>query len=283
MGEQGHWYGADGRLITQVPYAAPRAGFRAPTLRDARLGGLRPSVTTLLGLLDKPGLRVWGIKHAVHTALYTLRRYDETPDEHVKRVIAAHDEFAEEAADRGTQIHSLLARGLGNGHYSPDEPEAEIVDAFWPVYKDLGLVVERAEHSFVSPFGWAGTVDWLGTWRGQPAILDFKTQEFDDPKDANFYEEHALQLSGYALGTGNVDRKRLSLILSRNKPGVVAFHAWGAKDSELVPRYDRAFTALWNLWRILKNYDPASVSVEEQAEWLTQQTKAVQDQQNLTL
>ena len=69
MDESGHWYTPDGVLGTDVPYAGKREGFRRPTLRDARKNGWLPSVTTIISLLDRPGLRAWRMARAIEIAL----------------------------------------------------------------------------------------------------------------------------------------------------------------------------------------------------------------------
>ena len=52
-----HWYKQDGSPCYEVPYADPKKGMRSTTIRDARKLNLVPSVTTILQVMDKPGLR----------------------------------------------------------------------------------------------------------------------------------------------------------------------------------------------------------------------------------
>lgn len=273
MGEAGHWYDpVTGKLISHVPYAdKARAGeMRDTTLRDARKMGLLPSVTTILGLVDKPGLRVWAVRHAIQTALLygTPSKYEAT--DYVRQIVEAHEERGKNAAELGTQIHKGIGLRLEDKRWDDIvAPEvSEVVDGFFPWYESFGLELVKSEHSFISPLGFAGTVDYIGVYTGEdkkkhgPVIADFKTQDFDNIKEANFYDEHVLQLAGYAVGTGNTGHKRLSIIISRTVPGLVAAHWWD--DTK---RWDASFKALWRLWKLMKNYDPKRFIHEEEATW----------------
>ena len=202
-------------------------------------------MTTILSLLDRPGLREWKLNWAIECAL-------AMPNPTIEDVRAEADAYAEWAASQGSKIHLGLSEHF-NGRTIQIEPEVdEVVREFWPWYRESGLSVQRAEHVMVSPLGWAGTVDYLGTYHGRTAIVDFKTQDFEDVRKALFYDEHALQLSGYALGAGLVGAQRLSVILSRQVPGLVALHDWTPQAS----RWDRAWLALWETWQHIKNYYP---------------------------
>ena len=65
----GHWYRCDGTPVHRLP-TADGQGERPTTLRDARRLKLYPSVTSILGILAKPGLEKWKLDQV---ALATLR------------------------------------------------------------------------------------------------------------------------------------------------------------------------------------------------------------------
>jgi len=244
MDESGHWYDKDGHLILEVPRARG-GGTRPPNLRDARKYSYLPSVTTVLGVVDRPGLRVWWTEAVIETA---LRLPHATKGEIIEEASA----YVEWAAQQGSKIHLGISEHF-NGRYISIEPEVDAtVREFWPWYSTSGLVVLRSERPVVSPLGYAGTVDYEGTYDGHPCFLDFKTQDFDRVQDANFYDEHALQLAGYAEAAGHPEYKRLSAILSRTTPGLVAFHDWTPENA----RWSKAWLALWEFWQHLKNYYP---------------------------
>lgn len=248
--EYGHWYTPTGELQTEIGYAdRKRVGEkRAVTLRDARKYGWYPSVTTVLTLLARPGLQEWMLQNAIECAL-------RMPNPTVEEVRAEADEYRDWAASQGSKIHLGLSEHF-NGRPLEIEPEVdEIVREFWPWYRESGLSLQRAELAVVSPLGYAGTVDYTGTYFGAAAVVDFKTQNFDAPHKALFYDEHALQLAGYDEALGGPSRVRLSVILSREVPGLVAMHNWSEKIGENA-RWSKAWLTLWKLWQILKNYYP---------------------------
>jgi len=107
-----------------------------------------------------------------------------------------------EAANRGTRMHAYLEHYIVSGDMKPlpgnpyAHPSwfmaAEVilkglcnVDNFWgseiPLYYS-GL--------------YAGTTDCIGTWKGRPAILDFK--QTNKPKKREWIEDYFLQLAAYA-------------------------------------------------------------------------------------
>src|SRR5512136_668210 len=71
--ENAHWYRRDGEPLHSVPSAKGEP--RPTTLRDARKLGLLPSVTNVLGVINKPELVEWKMTQAVLAAL-TLPRLE---------------------------------------------------------------------------------------------------------------------------------------------------------------------------------------------------------------
>jgi len=111
-------------------------------------------------------------------------------------------EITTEAANRGTRMHAYLEHYVlsqdmkplpGNPYAHPSWfMAAEIilkglqhVDEFWgtevPLYYS-GL--------------YAGTTDLIGTWKGRPAIMDFK--QSNKVKKREYIEDYFLQLAAYA-------------------------------------------------------------------------------------
>lgn len=266
VSEGGHYYDPlTGKLFGPVAMTT-RDGMRPFDLRDARKVGASPSVTTVIATIDKPGLRTWIRNRDIETALRlpTLIGVEDK----IQRVKDEADAYVKWSAEFGSQVHLGISLHLQDLAVDPGQVMHgvdEIVRAFKLWYRTSGLVCERSEHSFISELGFAGTIDFLGTFQGDPCIADFKTQDFDDPKDANLYDEHWLQLAGYAVGTEQRHHKRLSVIISRSTPGLVKLHLWPTKDYE---RHDAAWLSLWEFWQHLKNYYPGG------EEWLrTLQTR----------
>lgn len=266
-----------GELVSQVPYKdAKRAGeMREATLRDARPLGLLPSVTTVLQLLDKPMLNRWKVETALEALFSGMAQTKEEAVEQMDRV-------GSDAADLGTAIHhgiETALKGLSpwTGSIEVRRQVMPVVEGFMRWYGTSGLVCESAEHTVVSrTYGYAGTIDFLGTLNGQPVICDFKTQDFTElkigaKKDGKnigplFHEpEYPLQLAAYELAIGDLrpgtewelqpSRDRYSILISRQVPGLVAVKKWEERE-----RWDKAWLNLWAAWQDLKNYYPLEAS-----------------------
>jgi len=115
---------------------------------------------------------------------------------------AKAQEITTEAANRGTRMHAYLEHYVLQEDMKPlpSNPyahpswfmAAEVilkglcnVDEFWGVEVPLyysGL--------------YAGTTDLIGTWKGRPAIIDFK--QTNRPKKREWIEDYFLQLAAYA-------------------------------------------------------------------------------------
>ncbi len=67
--ESGHWYAADGSPAYRI--IGKNGKERNTTVKDARERNLVPSVTTVLGLVAKPGLNTW-LQQQVLLAALTL-------------------------------------------------------------------------------------------------------------------------------------------------------------------------------------------------------------------
>ncbi len=70
--DNAHWYQRDGEPLHSVLSAKGEP--RPTTVRDARKLGLLPSVTNVLGVINKPELVEWKMTQAVLAALTLPRR-----------------------------------------------------------------------------------------------------------------------------------------------------------------------------------------------------------------
>ena len=144
-------------------------------------GKRAPSVTTILGVLDKPGLDRWRVKQA----------------------LAGTDPYANmNAADAGTIAHAAIEADLGFGPGAPpvemtgrsDEVLREARVAFthfrqWRAGHDLQpLLMEEVLVSEAHRYG--GTADFYGMIDGKLEVADFKTS-------GAVYPENFVQLAAY--------------------------------------------------------------------------------------
>ena len=77
------------------------ATMRPTTLRDARKLGLLPSVTNVLGVINKPELVEWKMTQAVLAALTLPRLEGEGEDAFAKRVVEQGKDVVEDAREGG--------------------------------------------------------------------------------------------------------------------------------------------------------------------------------------
>lgn len=158
-----------------------------------------PSVTTLLGLLDKPALKRWAANTA---ADYATDHWDELtgmrPSERRNSIASAPWAERDRAAASGTAIHALAEQLLAG---APVDVPAEIS----PKVEAVARFLERAQLTKVAAecmvwsepddemglSGFAGTFDLLAAHPARgTCLVDWKTGK-------GVYGEHAVQLAGY--------------------------------------------------------------------------------------
>ncbi|HEY7825003.1 MAG TPA: hypothetical protein VIG24_19340 [Acidimicrobiia bacterium] len=156
-------------------------------------GELVPSVTNVIGILDKPALPRWSAKMVAETAYRMRHSLAEMEEgEAVDMLKSSPWSRSKRAADRGTDIHGYLEARL-NG-VEPDRLSSDAVpyqaaaDA-WLAERGPEEVV-GTEVTLFHP-NYAGTTDVIMRREGQLIIADFKTSKA-------IYSEAALQLSALA-------------------------------------------------------------------------------------
>ena len=244
-----HWYRADG---------TPAYG---SDMRTARKENLYPSVTSVIGVLAKPGLEAWKQEQAIMAAL-TLPMYEgESYEAFARRVVEDSREQSQKAADIGTTLHDVAEKYLRDEWYILPEGYEEVCGYLtgW-----LKCTVEKpieVESTFTNlEHGYGGRIDLIAElselYANRTAVIDFKSQFVkmkelkSGPKPSPvFYDEWAAQLAAY--GQGKVDMG-ISLIISTNPacPKVFA-KEWTAE--ELAEGWE-LFLACLKIWRIQKNY-----------------------------
>jgi len=256
-----HWYSLDGKPCHTVPNK-DGDGTRTTTLRDARKLNLLPSVTTIIGILDKPQLTKWKMREAAKAAIAIPGPQGEEPlDRFADRAIEHAMSQVGEAADLGTKIHNAI-ENLMRG--SAEEPSEELRPYVKPVLdwmRQVGVKVTHSEIVLVNAVhGFAGRVDALFTWGdafGKLGILDFKTKKTKEGEKVEAYDEHLLQLAAYAAthyGAGQLQHVvAANLFISSTEPGrlEVVKH-----DKEKMVAAYEAFTQMCAVWRFRKGYDP---------------------------
>ena len=222
-------------------------------LRQAKRDGLLPSVTTVLAIADKPGIRKW--------------REDVGPEE--------ADRIAEESAAEGRRFHHLLesivlTRGAGVAGLNADDTAVLMPTLEWVAETLDPTVMPVCEERRVHEAGFAGTVDMQGVQQGgRRCIIDFKTQRGKltrgKPQLRTYFDDMAIQLAAYdAMVTeratavmkdgGFTDLQWHSVIINRDpEHPAVKIKTWTAREQE------RAMAAWWGYltaWQAIKDYRP---------------------------
>jgi hypothetical protein len=164
---------------------------------------LVPSVTNVIGILDKPAISRWAAKMVAERAMHMKHSLSGMSDNEVVDVLkGAPWAKSSRAADRGTDIHAYLEARL-NG-LEPEELSADAepyraaaddwFDAVGASFEDV-----QTEITLFHP-GYAGTTDLIARRDDNWVILDFKTSKA-------IYDEASLQLSAlsgcYTLADGS--------------------------------------------------------------------------------
>jgi hypothetical protein len=257
-----HWYSLDGKPCHTVP-TKDGGDTRNTTLRDARKLNLLPSVTNIIGILDKPQLTKWKMREVAKAAIAIPGPQGEEPVERfADRAIEAAMSQVSDAADLGTKIHNAI-ENLMRG--SAEEPSAEMQPYVKPVLdwmRKVGVKVTHSEIVLVNAVhGFAGRVDALFTW-GEPdapnmGILDYKTTKTKPDQKVEAYDEHALQMAAYAAthyGAEYLNRVvAANIFISTTEPGRIEVVK---HDKERLVEAYEAFTQMCAIWRFRKGYDP---------------------------
>ena len=97
----GHWYTAEGAPLHRME--AADGEFRNTTLRDARKLGLLPSVTSILGCIDKPALGDWRLRQVVD-ACASVGLTGEVTDQTFREIKDRAFAQVADAADLGSSV-----------------------------------------------------------------------------------------------------------------------------------------------------------------------------------
>lgn len=215
--------------MTHPELASNRSGFggrgyRIPGHKDKYGKQLvYPSVTTVLGSIDKPGIKQWIADETAAFAVANLRYLEQhreevgwrylrhhwhrEPDLSASELRLHHDGVKNDAAELGTNLHEWIEADIGLLTQYPelDSPEAEqMADVFdlWAARHDVES--HAMEFTVVHPeLRYAGTADghWtiacrhanpcLGTDEPVDCLIDLKTSRYTWP-------EHGAQLAALA-------------------------------------------------------------------------------------
>jgi len=235
--EGGHWYTKEGKpAYTQIIQSGKNKGKeRNTTLRDAKKLGLVPSVTTILGILDKGFLNQWKTRQAVKKAVAEVRG----------EVFNERDYAAE-----GSAIHYYVECWVKNNTYE-HEVEPYIKNTF-EFFKSIDCTKDDfiSEASFATE-KYGGAVDLHSP--NKKFIVDLKTKDLDSvgSKKLNS-DDYCMQLVAYRDGLNMPkDTRLINLFLSRTSPEIRESYEYSKEEIE---RAEKMFDLLVKLYYIKNNF-----------------------------
>jgi len=237
-----HYYTKQGQPqhFQTVASGKNKGNLRPSTVRDAKKHRLVPSVTTILGVLDKgEGLTVWKIEQAL--AKY---KAEQAGEKLIQRDYAAE----------GTSIHAVIESYIETGKtVQPDYwpfPSAmpkDYINCYKGLKKSLGLTDPVAEESFATEV-YGGSVDIHDP--EQNIIIDLKTKDgiIDDKKLKTLCTaEYGMQLVAYREGLGMGAATCVSWFVSRTDPHQHNWYIWKEEELERCAKMFELTTDLWYL------------------------------------
>lgn len=243
--ESGHWYTPEGE--TAYTIIGKNGKERNTTLRDAKVYGYLPSVTTIIRAAASPGLEQWKQNQVLLAALTLPRNEGEAEADYLGRIIADSKEQGRKAAERGETIHGALEEHFSTGLHRIEYGDyvAGVVQA---LDKTFGEQNWLAEKSFACK-EYGGKIDL----HSEQVIIDFKTKEFTADNMPECYDEHYMQLAAYRVGLGYYNARCANVFVSVTEPGLVHIVEHTQEESR---RGWFMFESLLRYWQFKSNYFP---------------------------
>lgn len=218
--------------------------------------GKVPSVTTILGAVNKPALVAWAANQGtkkLYTALDMLKEmdgglHDKLVEKLPHEFFKAGRQIMEEAAADGTAAHGIIEKVITKQPYDLESitPRAKnAVELFFDWQKKTNFEPIKAESTvFSKTHRYAGTLDFLARIDGEPCLIDFKTSK-------KIYSEMELQVIAYLRAAEEMSGEKIprAMILRIGKTDsafeVKEINA-GSHDNLF-----RTFLHVFELWKFL--------------------------------
>ncbi|HUR18860.1 MAG TPA: PD-(D/E)XK nuclease family protein [Acidimicrobiales bacterium] len=225
----------------------------AKTTKQGRKYEGLPSVTTVLGIINKPGLS-WGA--AKETALFAVHHPEEwqhlSPEDAVSRLYRHHKGVWTDKGARGTEIHTIAQQWTnGEAVDVPVEytPYVDALEAFYNDHRPTWIAVERTVID--RRRGYGGTFDAIAQIGDRLLLIDLKTGK-------RYPAEVVLQLAAYRFAEAMaIYDEAGALVNTEPMPevdgaAVVYLHDDGTYEMLELPADEKAmvaFMAALELWK----------------------------------
>ena len=259
--ENAHWYRRDGEPLHSVLSAKGEP--RPTTVRDARKLGLLPSVTNVLGVINKPELVEWKMTQAVLAALTLPRLEGEDLGVFAKRVVEDAQSQVRSAADFGSAFHAAAEQVARTLEVDPAGPYAAWLNHQRAWFQANCVRLVWTERVLVNgELGYAGTADLLIEHQQHGlTLVDYKTQGVKPGNSARAYGSWCQQLAAYRRAIGQ-PMTCMNVIVNSTEPAAMVEHVWS--EEELQAGWE-SFEAALVIWRHEKGYNPGAAPVEARA------------------
>jgi hypothetical protein len=254
--ESGHWYLPNGEPYYTV-IAKTTGKPRPVTIKDARLVGAVPSVTTILKVTASEGLERYKLRQLFDAACGLEPIKGESRDNYFGRCLDASKEHSRAAAERGTALHAELERFL-RGELTVNHEWLPHVANVCSATCQYGLNIKEgeSEKSFAHDLGFGGKVDFHSTSKNSifgGVVIDFKTKPSLDMGNKRYaYSNHAIQLAAYRVGLGIPEARCINVFIGCEDRKVL-IHEWNEED---LSKAWRQFQLLLEYWQLEKGYAP---------------------------
>ena len=218
-----------------------------------------PSVTTILGVIDKPAIKRWALNemgNRVGANLTKVKDGNMVLDQKIIDWIVQdgkkiHEKISKEAMDIGSRVHELIQEYFMTGYFSngliqkePEEVQSCLL-AFWDWLKDTGFeMVETEQMVFSRKYKFAGTLDAVGKMGTKSTLIDFKSSK-------GIWDEYYLQVAAYSMAYQEMTENKI------DESYVVRFGkldgAFEVKEIGDINQHFEAFLAAKKLWEWQRN------------------------------
>ena len=247
-----HWYSLAGVACHVQPNG------KATTLREARTQNLVPSVSGVLGMIDKPHLTKWKCDQMIHHCIDHPYQAGESHQEYKNRIHGYAKIDKHEILDFGTRVHKAIEDfNLGTFDESKDPAIWPWVETYVRWAQSRITKVVAVEKTVASKrWGFGGTIDLVAEVRGIRGLvlIDYKTQNSKDK--AIFRDEYVYQLAAYRK-TMRPNPMAISLVINRDEPKPIVEKIWSPSELQ---RGWRVFSTANKLWQEIKKYEPGRES-----------------------
>ena len=270
-----HYYDWHGEPQYEIKGANGK--IRPTTLRDAKKHNFLPSCTTIMKLIDKPGLNLAKnrlVAEEMFKMFFDVEEdlYESDLDYMTKEAIRRANKHWEDDAKTGNIVHDAIENSLTAPlDYNPNQevwlrvPQKSVkVSLYVGVVNewllDNKIEIDDTEVTCVNnEYGYAGKIDVTATYKGEPGIIDWKTTKTkpkDKAKDLP-WDSHPQQIAAYSKARfDKIPSWGCNVYLSTTEidpyPRLEA--VWWDRET-LEKNYDK-FIKTFELWKCIKNYQP---------------------------